>query len=309
MFRMVVADLDSPSYFVATAAVELGFFKAEGIDVELEPVFGARNGPERLRDGSLHFFGGPAYAATRAFPGWKGTKLLCALSQYSYWFMGIRADSKVQRGDLNELKGLRISSSMEGPILGLRYLLAQSGVDLERDNTKIVPAPSRAKAEQWRGHSGADAITQDIADAFWGNGMRVAIAEKLGVGKLYLDLRRGDGPPGARYYNFAALTTTERLISERPDVAAGAVRAIVKAQKALQADPSLATPIGQRLFPAEEASLIAELIVRDAPFYDASIAPEAIDGLSKFAVASGLISRPVAYDQLVASQFHQFWRG
>jgi NitT/TauT family transport system substrate-binding protein len=307
MFQMVVADLDSPSYFVATAAVELGFFKSEGIDVELEPVFGARNGPERLRDGTLHFFGGPAYAATRAFPGWKGAKLLCALSQYSYWFMGIRADSKAQRGDLNALKGLRISSSMEGPILGLRYLLTQSGVDLERDNTKIVPAPSRANAEQWRGHSGADAITQGIADAFWGNGMRVAIAEKLGVGKLYLDLRRGDGPPGARYYNFAALTTTERLISERPDVAAGAVRAIVRAQQALQADPSLATPIGQRLFPAEEASLIAGLIARDAPFYDASIAPEAIDGLSKFAMASDLISAPVEYDQLVASQFGEFW--
>ncbi len=309
MFRMVVADLDSPSYFVATAAVELGFFKAEGIDVELEPVFGARNGPERLRDGTLHFFGGPAYAATRAFPGWKGAKLLCALSQYSYWFMGIRADSKVQRGDLNALKGLRISSSMEGPILGLRYLLAQSGVELERDNTQIVPAPSRANTEQWRGHSGADAITQGIADAFWGNGMRVAIAEKLGVGKLYLDLRRGDGPPGARYYNFAALTTTERLISERPDVAAGAVRAIVRAQKALQADPSLATPIGQRLFPAEEASLIAGLIARDAPFYDASVTPEAVDGLSKFAMASGLISAPVEYDQLVASQFRALWSG
>jgi NitT/TauT family transport system substrate-binding protein len=309
MFRMVVADLDSPSYFVATAAVELGFFKAEGIDVELEPVFGARNGPERLRDGTLHFFGGPAYAATRAFPAWKGAKLLCALSQYSYWFMGIRADSKAGRGDLNALKGLRISSSMEGPILGLRYLLTQSGVELERDNTKIVPAPSRANAEQWRGHSGADAITQNIADAFWGNGMRVAIAEKLGVGKLYLDLRRGDGPRGARWYNFAALTTTERLISERPDVAAGAVRAIVKAQQALQADSSLATPIGERLFPAEEASLIAGLIARDAPFYDASIAPEAIDGLSKFAVASGLISAPVEYDQLVASQFQQLWSG
>lgn len=309
MFRMAVADLDSPSYFVATAAAELGFFKEEGVDVELERIFGAKNGPERLRDGTLHFFAGPAYAATRAFPAWKGVKLLCALSQYSYWFMGIRADSNVTRGDLTALKGLRISSSMEGPILGLRYLLAQSGVELERDNTQIVPAPSRANAEQWRGHSGADAITQGIADAFWGNGMRVAIAEKLGVGKLYLDLRRGDGPPGARWYNFAALTTTERLISKQPDVAAGAVRAIVKAQRALHADPSLATPIGERLFPVEEASLIAELIAGDAPFYDANIATEAIDGLSKFAEASGLISTAVAYDQLVALQFRHLWAG
>ena len=309
MYRLAVADLDSPSYFVATAAVELGFFEAEGIDIDLEHVFGAKAGPERLRDGSLHFFGGPAYAATRAFPGWKGAKLLCALSQYSYWFMGIRADLDVKRGSLDALKGLRISSSMEAPVLGLRYLLAQAGIAVERDGVRIVPAPTRSNAEQWRGRSGADAITLGIADAFWGNGMRVAIAEKLGVAKLHLDLRRGDGPPGARWYNFAALTTTERLLGERPEVAAAAVRAIVKAQKALQADPSLATPIGDRLFPAEEASLIAELVARDAPFYDAKIVPQAVDGLNEFAKANGLVAAPVTYDLLVASQFRDLWSG
>ncbi len=53
--------------------------------------------------------------------------------------------------------------------------------------------------------------------------------------------------------------------------------------------------------------MIAGLIARDAPFYDASITPEAIDGLSKFAVASGLISAPVAYEQLAASQFRTLW--
>src|SRR5689334_333099 len=104
MFRLLVADLDSPSYFVATAAVDLGFFKQEGIEIEL--VLGAKNGPERLREGTLHFFGGPAFAATRAFPDWKGVKLICALSHYSYWFMAVRADLDVRRGDLNALKGL-----------------------------------------------------------------------------------------------------------------------------------------------------------------------------------------------------------
>ena len=97
MFRLMVADVDSPSYFVATAAVELGFFKEEGIDIELELVYGARSGPERLLEGTLHFFGGPAYAATRSFPAWKGARLVCALAQYSYWFMAVRADLGVTR--------------------------------------------------------------------------------------------------------------------------------------------------------------------------------------------------------------------
>ncbi len=308
MFRLMVADLDSPSYFVAVAAAELGFFRQEGVDIELERSYGAHNGAQRLRDGTLHFYGGPAYAAVSAFPAWNGVKLLCALSQYSYWFLAVRADLGVKRGDLGALKGLRISSSMAAPVLGLRHLLAELGIDLERDNVSIVPPPP-AKDGQWMGHAGVDAIKQGLADAYWGNGMRVAIGEKHGVAKVHLDLRRGDGPTGARLDSFAALTTTERLIAEHPQAAAGAVRAIVKTQKALKADPSLATGIAERLFPPEETPLIAGLIARDAPFYDATILPEAIDGLNKFAEASGLIAEPVPYDRLVASQYRSLWNG
>ena len=175
MFRLSVADLDSPSYFVAVAAAELGFFKEEGIDVELIREFGARTGPERLRDGTLHFFGGPAYAATRAFPGWKGVKLLCALSQYSYWFLAVRADLDVKRGDLGALKGIRISSSMESPVLGLRHLLAESGLNVEGGDAQIVPAPP-TPGRRFMGHAGVEAIRQNLADGYWGTacGSRLA---------------------------------------------------------------------------------------------------------------------------------------
>jgi NitT/TauT family transport system substrate-binding protein len=308
MFRLVVADLDSPSYFVATAAVELGFFKEEGIDIELERAYGALNGPERLRSGEVHFLGGPAYMATRAFPGWRGAKLLCALAQYSYWFLAVRADLPAGRGDLNALKGLRISSSTAFPELGLRHLLRQAGIDVERDRVSIVPLPE-TKDEHLKYRVGVEALTRNLADAYWGNGMRLALGEKLGVAKLHLDLRRGDGPAGARFYNFAALTTTERLIAERPTIAAGAVRAIVKAQAALAADPSLAAPIGQRLFAPEAASLIAGLVARDAPFYDAAISAEAVAGINAFALANGLLNEALPYERLVASQFRDLWHG
>jgi NitT/TauT family transport system substrate-binding protein len=254
----------------------------------------------------LDFFGVAAYDAAQVFPNWEGAKLLCALSQYSYWFLAVRADLDVERGDLDALKGLRISTSMAAPVLGLKHLLKESGIDSERDNVRLVAAPP-ANQGRWRGHAGIEAIKQGVADAYWGNGMRVAIGEKLGVAKLHLDLRRGDGPPGARFYNFAALITTERLVDEKPEIAAAAVRAIVRTQQALKADPSLAAAVGERLFPPEEASLIVGLIAHDAPFYDASVSPEAIDGLNKFASAGGLIAKPVDYHRLVASQFGRLW--
>jgi NitT/TauT family transport system substrate-binding protein len=306
MYRMMVADFDSPSYFVATAAVKLGFFKEQGLDVEFIAEYGAKHGPERLRDGHIHFFGGPAFAATRAFPAWKGVKLVAALAQHSYWFMGIRKDIDIRRGDIKALKGLRISSSFAFPCTALRHMLTQAGLDLGREEVRIVESlPSKSESHSL---DGVRALQENLADAFWGNGMRLALAEKAGIAKLHLDLRRGDGPPDARYYNFAALTMTDALIEKEPEVAAAAVRAIVATQKALKADPKLAKKVGDELFPGEEAEMIPILVGRDAPFYDATITPDAVDGLNKFAMANGLLDRPLAYEQIVARQFEHTWR-
>ena len=305
MYRLMVADIDSPSYFVATAAVKLGFFKQEGVDVEFVPAYGAKHGPELLKEGDIHFFGGPAFAATRAFPAWDGAKLLCALAQHSYWFMGLRNDVEIRRGDIKGLIGLRISSSFKFPRTALRHMLVEAGIDMQHDEVQIVESP--AIASELHSRDGIRALQIGLADGFWGNGMRLALAERAGVAKLHLDLRRGDGPIGARHYNFAALTTTDKLIHEKPDVAAAAVRAIAKAQKALKAEPSLAAKVGNELFPGEEAELITSLVARDAPFYDAAITPAAIDGLNRFAVANGLIERPLDFAQIAARQFEALW--
>jgi NitT/TauT family transport system substrate-binding protein len=305
MFVLWIADLDSPSYFVASAAVDLGFFRQEGVDVSL--VHG-ETGPRDMREGRVHFAAGSTYSPTSAFPAWKGLKLLCALSQYSYWFLAVRADLNVKRGDLNALKGLRISASNGFPTIGLRHLIQDAGLDLERDNITLLPPPKPSNEHDYRGRRGVDAIRRDGADGYWGNGMRVAVGEKLGVAKVQLDLRRGDGPPGARFYNFPMLATTDELIRDHPDVAAAAVRAIVKTQKALQADSSLATQVGNHLFPAEEAPLIAPLIERDAPFYDATITQEAVAGVVNVGIRQKLLSTPVSYNELVATQFSGLWR-
>ena len=302
MFRIWIADLDLPSYFVATAAVELGHFAREGIETEIiSEIWGAGN---RFRNGEVAFQAGSAFNATSAFPGWQGAKILCALAQDAYWFMGVRRDLPIARGDLHALKVLTISASTSFPGMGLRHMLEEGGLNQTRDAIRIVPTPPPGGERDWRGHSGVDAIAAG-ADAFWGNGMRLAVAEQINVAKLHIDLRRGDGPEGARYYNFPALATSDRLITERPEVAAGAIRAIVSAQRDLQRDPSLATIVAKKLLPADEADLIEELITRDAPFYSLVISTEAVDGLMKVAMRPGLITHPVSYENLVAMSFQE----
>ena len=95
--RLTVADAISPSYFVAIAAVQLGFFQREGVDMEF--VFAPPNPSQALKDGAIDFFGGSPYTGLRSFPGWRGGALLCALSHYTYWFLAIRSDIEGERGD------------------------------------------------------------------------------------------------------------------------------------------------------------------------------------------------------------------
>ena len=63
---IAIPDLVSNSYFPAVAAVELGFFKSQGMDVELEIVFPVRRAMPASRDGDVDFVAGPAQATPSA---------------------------------------------------------------------------------------------------------------------------------------------------------------------------------------------------------------------------------------------------
>jgi ABC-type nitrate/sulfonate/bicarbonate transport system substrate-binding protein len=98
------------------------------------------------------------------------------------------------------------------------------------------------------------------------------------------------------------------VLDKHPEVGAAAVKAIVKAQKALKANPSLAGTIGRKLFPEDEAELITTLIERDAPFYEPQITREAVDGLMGFAKGFGLVKEAVPYEQLIATEHSHLWK-
>jgi ABC-type nitrate/sulfonate/bicarbonate transport system substrate-binding protein len=124
---------------------------------------------------------------------------------------------------------------------------------------------------------------------------------------VVLDARRGICPPAAVHYTFPALVTSDAVIERDPESVRAAVRAIVNVQKALKEDPSRATEVGEKLFPAMEAALIAGLIERDLPFYDPSISEDKVKGMNGFAMEIGLLTEDVAYDQVVGTQFSGIW--
>jgi NitT/TauT family transport system substrate-binding protein len=305
--KLAVPDMISNSYFPAIAAIELGCFKQEGLDVSLELIFPVDKSYAALRDGTVDFVGGSAHSALSAFPSWQGAKLLCAQAQGMYWFLVMHKDFGAKRGDLSVVKGRSIGAA-PWVEMGLRRLLIQAGIDLARDQVRIAPVPGAQGAGVNFGVTAAKALEERKIDGFWANGMGAEVAVRRGVGIMVLDVRRGDGPKPCFNYTMASIATTDRLIERSPETAAAAIRAMVKAQAALKENVARATDIGRKLFPPSEAELIAELIRRDLPYYDASISRDFVAGMNQFSRDVGILSGDVPYEGVVATQFSHLWK-
>jgi NitT/TauT family transport system substrate-binding protein len=305
--KLAVPDMISNSYFPAIAAAELGLFHAEGLDVTIELIFPVDKAYAALRDGAVDFVGGAAHAALAAFPRWHGAKLVCAQAQGMYWFLVMHTDFAVARGDIAAVKGRSIGAA-PWVEMGLRRLLIEAGIDPVRERVTIAPVPGSLAAGVNFGVTAAKALEERRIDGFWANGMGAEVAVRRGVGTIVLDVRRGDGPKPCFNYTMASIAATDALIARAPQTAAAAVRAIRNTHAALKNDVSLATVIGRKLFPPDEAELIAELIRRDLPYYDATITPQFVAGMNAFARDLGILTGEVAYERVVAKQFDGLWQ-
>lgn len=306
--KIAVPDLVSNSYFPAIAALELGFFEREGLDITLEHIFPVTTCLELLRDGELAFVAGAAHAVPQIFPGGRGAKLLAALAQHMYWLLVLRKDLGARRGEIEAIKGLRIGAA---PMVeqGLRGLLADAGIDIERDEVTIMPVPGSSETGASFGLQAAKALQAGLIDGFWANALGSECAVRSGAGTVVLDVRRGDGPARAQNFTFPALITSDLLIAEAPRAAAAATRAIVAVQRALISDVGQATIVGDRLFPDYEASLIAGVVERDLPHYDASIDEAVITEIDAFNLRLGNTSVATPFAELVATQYRDAWEG
>jgi NitT/TauT family transport system substrate-binding protein len=304
--RIAAVDLVSNTCFPALAADELGFFKAEGLaaSIELVAMLGATRA---LRDGSADaMIAGSVHDVLTEFPDWRGVKVAVTLSQGTPWLLVVRADLAARRGDFNALRGLRLTAA-QGPDLALKRMLLGAGITPGRD-LEIVELPGAKSRDVSFGVFAARALETGQMDGFWANAMGAETAVSRGAGKILIDVRRGDDPGEVRHFTFAGMATTDAFMEHEPETMAAAVRAIIKAQKALRGDAKLAAEVGRRKFPPDAAALIAQVVERDTAFYDPYIHEAAVAGMNRFAQSVGHLSRPVPYEQVAAVRYRDLWR-
>lgn len=305
--RIGVPDLVSNSYFPCVAAAVLGHYQREGVNLEpvhISPVEGCA---AALAKGEIDFLGASAHAPLTAFPHWRGVKLICSQSAGMYWFLVMRRALGIARGDLAALQGKRIAAV---PFVApaLRRLLEAGGRDPARDGIEIVMPPAASQPGMNFGVAAAEALAKGEIDGFFANGMGAELAVTRGIGDIVLDIRRGDGPPAAFHYTRPSIATTDRMIAEQPEAVAAVVRALVATHRALKADISLAAEVGRKVFPAAEAALIAQVVARDLPYYDAAITMDTAAAVNAYALSVGMpTSAGVRYEDMVATALSPLW--
>ena len=304
--RIAVPDLVTNSYFPALAAEELGLYRAEGVDARVELLSPATAAMAALRDGQVQGVVTGAHTALSAFPGWRGAKVVVTVAQGTPWLLVLHADRPADRGDVQAVKGLRIGAA-PGPDLALARLLVESGIDAARDRVRILRVPGTERPDASFGVLAAAALESGAIDGFWANALGSETAVRRGVGRIVVDVRRGDGPPSARHYTFAALVTTDAFIERSRAGVEAAVRAIVAAQRALRADPGRAAEVGRKRFPPAAAEMIESLVTRDLPFYDPVVHEDAVRATNDFARSLGLLAGPIGHDQVVDTRFRPLW--
>lgn len=302
VLKIAVPDLISNSYFPAVAAVELGLLAQQGLDLTIELIFPVSKAYAALREGAVDCVAGSAHSALAAFPEWQGVKLLCAQAQGMYWFLVMRSDLNPARGDVSIVKGRKIGAA-PWVDLGLKRLLVAAGIDEKRDDVIIAPVPNTGDSNANFGLMAAKALQDRAIDGFWANGMGAAVAVESGAGKIVLDVRRGDGPKECFNYTMASIAVTDAFLAERSEDAGKIVEAIDATHRALTKEVVLAEKVGRKVFPENEARLIAALIERDLPFYSSAISSEFVSGMNAFARDAGILQGTPAYQDVVAQRF------
>jgi NitT/TauT family transport system substrate-binding protein len=302
VMRIAIPDYVSSTFFPLLVAKELRLFEQEGQDVVLVAIPAPAH-MQALRDRAVEMSAATAHSPMLTFPESRGAKLVATVSRGTPWMLVMRA-GLAKRGELEAVKGRRIAADW-GPQLVFRHLLREAGIDIERDRVEI--APPTDSPDLSFGVAAATALAEGKVAGLWANVLGCEVAVHLQAGSVVIDTRRGDGPPGAGNYSFAALAATESYIVAEPERIGAAVRALARAQSVIREDRMRAREVARRLFPAVEAELMGHILTRDAEFYRPSISTETIEEMNRFARAVGLLSSAVPYEQLVATQFQSAW--
>lgn len=237
--RVVVAtSVLDVTYTMLTLGKTLGYYQAEGLDVDLQPAGGSLQVVQQLVGGGADLGAGSGNAMLQANAKNNLPVRIAYTITSSDWAVGVDANGPIRTaGDLKG-KTIGIFSLASGGMGLLNGLLRTHGLDPAKD-VEIVSLGM--------GAAPVDAIKTGKAQGliYWGSAL-------TGFENQGLQLRRITGDDWSMYpeYSLGAMQAT---VEKNPDMVAGFTRAMAKAALYATTNPTCAVQLHWKNYPATRA--------------------------------------------------------
>ncbi|MCG5218734.1 ABC transporter substrate-binding protein [Streptosporangium sp. KLBMP 9127] len=224
--------------------IEMGYFKAEKLDVTIQPVDSAPTAIQSVATGQAFMTYASLNAAVTAYGKDPGIAVV-ALTNGSIFRVVVPQDSPVKTAA--DLKGKTIGANSLAGVSALfaKGVLKEAGADPAKD-AQYLPVGLGAQA--------ADALRKKQVDAYAGwDGPNVVVGDLLGT------TMRDIPTPLNDLTGTSALVVRKESIKEEPERVAGMVRAFYKSMIFSQQNPEAAIKLHWKQFPqARPASNVPE---------------------------------------------------
>lgn len=302
--KVRMAGINILSFAPMFVARELGYFDAEGIDAEIiETQSGTLTTSAMLGGSADVITSGYASPLSLANQG-KSVKSIVGLEMASVYVFVVRPNIDVATDNIKSLLGalkgkrLGVASLGSGADTVASGFLADNG--LGPDDVIKVATGTGATALAAMKAGGVDAMVAFEPD--------LTQILKAGSAKVALDLRSTKS--GTPYAKLPATTlqATHDWIQKNPDAAASVVRAVVRANKTLHDDAETSIKTLTKLYKGTDPADIKSMYEGERAGFRSEIPKEQYDLALEIYLKIKTIAKPVAYEDVVATQFAALWK-
>ncbi|MGE0628063.1 MAG: ABC transporter substrate-binding protein [Hyphomicrobiaceae bacterium] len=289
-------------YLPSYVALSNGYFKEQGLDVDMTTAWGGDKGTAMLLSGRADIvLQGPetaVYIENGASP--EKTKMFAAITATDGLFLVSRQKMTMDQFKWDMVKGKTVMGWRPGstPGLFLEFALKKHGIDPKKDIDHVTNLAIPARVGAWISNKASFAVFfEPDAARLEREGLAYPVAS---VGKETGDI------------DYTVFMATDSYIKKNPKVVQAWTNAIYKAQKWVQtASAQDAAKAVAKWFPKVPIEDLATSIERYRKFgifkTDPTTLPKAISDLQDILIEGGVLQKEkkVAYDRIVTTTFSE----
>jgi NitT/TauT family transport system substrate-binding protein len=286
-------------------AQELGYFKAEGLDVTLVLTDGGSVISAAMLSGSVDAGTTGIERPLLLQAKGVGTKNLVGTKMGQIYALVGQPDLKVPSGSRQQimasLKSKRIGIISLGSSADAfaQALFREAGLQPDSDVVRVPVGTGSGlvAALQNKAVDVAFVLEPDLGEIL-----------RSGVGKLVLDLRRPDQGGSWSRFPVTTLQVTDKWLAANPDSAAKLVRAVSRANKVLRDDRPAALAVLLKLYPNLRPAAVESIWEAEHNDFTSAITQAQYEMVSTIALQAGMVKQAAPYDAVVATQFSPLWK-